>query len=92
MDEANGEKLAVALKKIPNLKLNLFSIMMNAENIKEAKTFDSDISGVGYVATKEEMIVVTTKGGYLRIDKDSIEPMLFEMENVLENMKRWKRL
>lgn len=53
-------------------------------------TYSSDLRGVGYVTDGEEILIITTNGGYLRIETKDLKTMLEELECVIEDNERFR--
>lgn len=53
-------------------------------------TYSSDLRGVGYVTDGEEILIITSNGGYLRIETKDLKTMLEELECVIEDNERFR--
>lgn len=78
------------LKKIPRLKLETELLLAQADRKNFLYTYSSDLRGVGYVTDGEEILVITTKGGYLRIGTKEMKTMLEELNCVIEDNERFR--
>ena len=79
------------LNKIPPLKLNLENILKTADGIRELISYDSIISGCGYVTDLKEALIVTRGRGYLRIRKDEIPNLIEELTFLEGDIERRSR-
>lgn len=75
--------------KIPRLKLNVSRILDKAEALPETLTYESNNEGTAYVAGKEEILVFTSRKGYLRLRIEEARQMMVEIGNIIEDMERW---
>lgn len=72
---------------IPNLgRLDVEKILLRAERDSSLVTISSDIDGVAYITDKNEFVILTSHGGYIRMDKGLLAFMLAE---ALEVIKEW---
>lgn len=79
------------LTKLPRMVIDTECILRKAEGIKELVTYDSDIYTAGYITDGIDIIVITRRGGYLRLNEEDIDSLILELAYILEDIKRRKR-
>lgn len=79
------------LKKIPKMELDTSGILDRADSQRDLVTYPSEMNGIGYVTDCYDALVVTTKGGYLRISALLIPRLIEELEWIAEDIDRRKR-
>ena len=79
------------MKRIPRISLALERIMTTAETYNDLVTYDSDIRGAGYVADDEEVLVITTRHGYLRLRQEEVPKLASEILYIAEEIERRRR-
>lgn len=65
-------------------------LLVQADRKNFLYTYSSDLRGVGYVTDGEEILIITTNGGYLRIETKDLKTMLEELECVIEDNERFR--
>ena len=79
------------LTKLPRMVIDTECILRKAEGMKDLVTFDSDIKTAGYVTDGVDIVVITRRGGYLRLDEEDIDSLIIELAYIREDMERRKR-
>lgn len=79
------------LTRLPRLVIDTECILRKAEGMKDLVTFASDIKTAGYVTDGIDVIVITRRGGYLRLDEEDIDSLIIELAYIREDMERRKR-
>ena len=79
------------LKKIPKMELDTSGILDKADGQRDLVTYPSEMNGIGYVTDGYDALVVTTNGGYLRINAHLIPALIEELEWIAEDIDRRKR-
>lgn len=91
MDGANGPKLVINKPKdLPNLQISAYNILALAERTRGVMTYDSVIPGTCYIVAKDEMAVFN-KESFLRIGKKELNNLIYELQNISEDMAVWLR-
>lgn len=76
----------------PFERLRIEQLLQFAENCRDVTTYDSNNKGFGYIADLEgRLLIITRKQGRLLLNYEELEPMLEELQNIKEDIERWKR-
>lgn len=79
------------LKTIPQLHLDVQALIQRADLYKDTLTYSSEIRGTYYAADKQEILILTTQRGYLRIRVEDVDTLIEELEEIAENSRSWRR-
>lgn len=90
LDAFDGEKLPRITNALPRLRIDVFKLLAKADNRRDLTTYNSDVKGMGYVATDEDVLVMNGTG-FIRLRKDQLTSVIYELENILEDMTTWLR-
>lgn len=76
---------------IPNINLNVNQILHKADAIDDTLTYESEQKGFAYVVNKDELLILSTSSGYLRMTYEELEVIRKEITGILEEVdrKRW---
>lgn len=76
---------------IPNINLNVNQILHKADSIDDTLTYESEQKGFAYVVNKDELLILSTSSGYLRMTYEELEVIRKEITGILEEVdrKRW---
>lgn len=76
---------------IPSINLNVNQILHKADSIDDTLTYESEQKGFAYVVNKDELLILSTSSGYLRMTYEELETIRKEITGILEevNRKRW---
>ena len=73
---------------LPRIRLNVTEIMKRADGERDLVTFPSEIKGIGYVTDEVDALIITTNGGYLRIDAEHLPTLTTELVWISEEIER----
>lgn len=76
---------------IPSINLNVNQILHKADSIDDTLTYESEQKGFAYVVNKDELLILSTSSGYLRMTYEELETIRKEIAGILEEVdrKRW---
>lgn len=76
---------------IPSINLNVNQILHKADSIDDTLTYESEQKGFAYVVNKDELLILSTSSGYLRMTYEELETIRKETTGILEEVdrKRW---
>lgn len=76
---------------IPSINLNVNQILHKADSIDDTLTYESEQKGFAYVVNKDELLILSTSSGYLRMTYEELEEVRKEIAGILEEVdrKRW---
>lgn len=76
---------------IPSINLNVNQILHKADSIDDTLTYESEQKGFAYVVNKDELLILSTSSGYLRMTYEELEVIRKEITGILEEVdrKRW---
>ncbi|WP_314922262.1 hypothetical protein [Mogibacterium diversum] len=76
---------------IPSINLNVNQILHKADSIDDTLTYESEQKGFAYVVNKDELLILSTSSGYLRMTYEELETIRKEITGILEEVdrKRW---
>lgn len=76
---------------IPSINLNVNQILHKADAIDDTLTYESEQKGFAYVVNKDELLILSTSSGYLRMTYEELETIRKEITGILEEVdrKRW---
>jgi|GEM_PF-709343 hypothetical protein len=76
---------------IPSVVLNVNQILHKADAIDDTLTYESEQKGFAYVVNKDELLILSTSSGYLRMTYEELETIRKEITGILEEVdrKRW---
>lgn len=76
---------------IPSINLNVNQILHKADSIDDTLTYESEQKGFAYVVNKDELLILSTSSGYLRMTYEELEEVRKEITGILEEVdrKRW---
>lgn len=76
---------------IPSINLNVNQILHKADAIDDTLTYESEQKGFAYVVNKDELLILSTSSGYLRMTYEELEEVRKEIAGILEEVdrKRW---
>lgn len=78
------------LYSIPHFRLDLRRILMTADEEPDVLTYDSELWGVAYAASKDRLLVITGSKGYLDISYKNLDTLIEELQAMKREMD-WKR-
>ena len=80
-----------ATTTIPSVVLNVNQILHKADAIDDTLTYESVKKGFAYVVNKDELLILSTSSGYLRMTYEELETIRKEITGILEEVdrKRW---
>lgn len=80
-----------ATTTIPSVALNINQILHKADAIDDTLTYESEQKGFAYVVNKDELLILSTSSGYLRMTYEELETIRKEITGILEEVdrKRW---
>lgn len=80
-----------ATTTIPSVVLNVNQILHKADAIDDTLTYESEQKGFAYVVNKDELLILSTSSGYLRMTYEELEEVRKEIAGILEEVdrKRW---
>lgn len=80
-----------ATTTIPSVVLNVNQILHKADAIDDTLTYESEQKGFAYVVNKDELLILSTSSGYLRMTYEELETIRKEITGILEEVdrKRW---
>lgn len=81
----------MATCKIQSIKINVENLLFSADMLKGILTYPSDIKGIGYAASEEELLIITDNRGYLRINVDDIDNIVAEITSIAESVRERRR-
>lgn len=81
----------MALKELLRISLDTEQILRKAEGKRDLVTFPSTMRGVGYVTDKQELLILSSTGGYLRISEAMLPKFIEELRWMNEEIDRRKR-
>lgn len=62
-----------ATTTIPSVVLNVNQILHKADAIDDTLTYESEQKGFAYVVNKDELLILSTSSGYLRMTYEELE-------------------
>lgn len=76
---------------IPSINLNVNQILHKADSIDDTLTYESEQKGFAHVVNKDELLILSTSSGYLRMTYEELEVIRKEITGILEEVdrKRW---
>lgn len=76
---------------IPSINLNVNQILHKTDSIDDTLTYESEQKGFAYVVNKDELLILSTSSGYLRMTYEELETIRKEITGILEEVdrKRW---
>lgn len=76
---------------IPSVSLDVNRILHKADSIDDTLTYESEQKGFAYVVNKDELLILSTSSGYLRMTYEELEEVRKEITGILEEVdrKRW---
>ena len=77
--------------KIPQLGLDVETIMRIAEGTKVLVTYDSDVRSAAYIADEDQIVFLTRRNGYIRLKMKDAEKVVKELSYIIEDAERRKR-
>lgn len=83
--------MATGLRIIPRFSLQIEQMLRRAESRGDLVTYPSLIKGAGYVTDLEDILIITKRGGYLRLPASTLKDLLQEIEYINEDIERRKR-
>ena len=78
-------------RALPRIRLNVTEIMKRADGERDLVTFPSEIKGIGYITDEIDALIITTNGGYLRIDAKHLATLTSELIWISEEIERRSR-
>ena len=78
-------------RTLPRLKLDTAQILNKADSRRDLVTMPSSMAGVGYVTDGIDALVITTQGGYLRINAKKLPELIEELQWLGEEIERRSR-
>lgn len=77
--------------KIPRLRLRISALLYKAEQNNDLITYESSIPSLAYITDGQEILIVTNRRGYLRIQGDRIKQLTEELKAIREDNERFRR-
>ena len=76
---------------IPSINLNVNQILYKADSIDDTLTYESKQKGFAYAVNKDEILILSSSNGYLRMTYEELEVIRKEITGILEEVdrKRW---
>ena len=78
------------LYSLPHFRLDLRRILITADEQPDVLTYDSDLWGVAYAASKDRLLVITGSKGYLDISYKNLDTLIEELQAMKREMD-WRR-
>ena len=78
-------------QQIQPVEINLENMLLAADRLEDVLTYQSDVKGIGYAASKDELLIITNNRGYLRVGIDAIENIIFEISSIAEDIRERRR-
>lgn len=79
------------LKKIPRLRLDNESIMRNVDGCRDLVGYPSTLSGIDYATDGRDLLILSTRGGYLRMNAHLLKKFITELIWLEEDIERRSR-
>lgn len=76
---------------ITPVRINVNKILFSADRLKDVLTYESDIKDIGYAASKDELLIVTSSRGYLRVKVEELSNIIPELNEIAESIKERRR-
>lgn len=73
---------------IPKIHIDTEAIASRAEAIPGAMVYASDLPSAYLIRHDEEVLIITRRNGYLRLDAEDIPSLIEELANTLEDTRR----
>ena len=77
--------------EIPIMKLHVSALLSRAERSLGLYTYPSDNPCAGYVTDGREILVLTTRKGYLRMKDEEATTLIEELQNIIEDNERFRK-
>lgn len=79
------------LRQLPRLKLATEQILRKAESRSDLVTYPSAMSGIGYITDMQEIVIISRRGGYLRLSIGVLREVIKELDYICEDAERRSR-
>ncbi len=78
-------------KKIPRLSLRLNSLLDKAECFEGLYTYSSDLEHTAFITDGEDILIITSKSGYLRLPGYQVDKLAEELKYIKEDNERFRK-
>ena len=79
------------LTKLPRLNLDNAKIMRNVDGRKDLIGYPSILTGIDYATDGRDLVIISSRGGYLRINVKVVKKLIAELEWMAEDLERRSR-
>ena len=79
------------LTKLPRLYLDNAKIMRYVDSCRDLIGYPSTMTGIDYATDGRDLMIISTRGGYLRINVNVIKSLIADLEWMSEDIERRSR-
>lgn len=79
------------LSKLPKLWIDNEIVMRYVDGCRDLVGFPSVLSGIDYATDGQDVLILSVRGGYLRINAQALKTLLKELEWIDEEVERRSR-
>lgn len=79
------------MSKLPRLWLDNSIIMRYVDGCRDLVGFPSELSGIDYATDGRDVLIISSRGGYLRINAQVLKKFTKELEWLDEEVERRSR-
>lgn len=79
------------LTKIPRLRLDNYAIMRNVDGCRDLVGYPSILNGIDYATDGTDLLILSTTGGYLRMNAKLLKTFITELQWLEDDIERRSR-
>lgn len=79
------------LTKIPRLRLDNSTIMRNVDGCRDLVGYPSILKGIDYATDGTDLLILSTTGGYLRMNAKLLKKFITELQWLEDDIERRSR-
>ena len=79
------------MTKIPKIRLQRAALLYKAEQMGDLITYESEIPKTAYITDGSEILIITSRSGYLRIPGEQVCRLAEELKTIKEDNERFRK-